>query len=52
MTASNSLGTGEPSAPVSARTQGAGKKIHYLEVQIIVRYPTLKYLLLLKKQSI
>ena len=25
MTASNSLGTGEPSAPVFARTQGAGK---------------------------
>ena len=27
MTASNSLGTGEPSAPVTARTQGAGKLI-------------------------
>lgn len=25
MTASNSLGTGEPSAPGFARTQGAGK---------------------------
>lgn len=27
MTASNSLGTGEPSAHVTARTQGAGKDI-------------------------
>lgn len=26
MTASNSLGTGEPSTPVSARTQGAGNR--------------------------
>ena len=33
MTAFNSLGTGEPSAPVFARTQGAGKKIYDIKLQ-------------------